>query len=139
MIWSMMPVKKTVNAYLAARDLGPQSVDFHLLRKGKAIASAHLEQVTLADGIQRIRVHDDGLRGTLFVPPGAGRHPALLVVGGSEGGRATASRGLAGVARIRRAGVGILPLRGPASAARIHPARVLPACTAVDGQPAGDR
>lgn len=87
LIWSMMPVKKTVNAYLAARDLGPQSVDFHLLRKGKAIASAHLEQVTLADGIQRIRVHDDGLRGTLFVPPGAGRHPALLVVGGSEGGQ----------------------------------------------------
>jgi dienelactone hydrolase len=87
LIWSMMPVKKKVNAYMAARDLGPQSVDFHLLRKGKAIASAHLEQVTLADGIQRIRVHDDGLRGTLFVPSGAGRHPAVLVVGGSEGGQ----------------------------------------------------
>ena len=31
-------------------------------------------------------VHDDGLRGVLFTPPGAGRHPAVLVVGGSNGG-----------------------------------------------------
>ena len=31
-------------------------------------------------------VHEGVLRGTLFVPPGAGRHPAVLVVGGSDGG-----------------------------------------------------
>jgi hypothetical protein len=86
LIWSMMPVTKKVNAYMAARDLGPQAVESHLLRKGKETAGAHLEQVTLADGVQRIRVHDDGLRGTLFVPPGVGRHPAVLVVGGSNGG-----------------------------------------------------
>jgi dienelactone hydrolase len=36
--------------------------------------------------VQHTPVHDDGLRGTLFVPPGAGRHPAVLVVGGSNGG-----------------------------------------------------
>lgn len=86
LIWSMMPVTKRVNAYMAARDLGPQAVDFHLLRKGKEAASAHLEQVVLAEGVQRIRVHEGVLRGTLLVPPGAGRHPAVLVVGGSNGG-----------------------------------------------------
>ena len=86
LIWSMMPATKKVSAYTAPRDLGPQAVDFHLLRQGKETAGAHLEQVTLADGVERVRVHEDGLRGTLFVPPGAGRHPAVLVVGGSEGG-----------------------------------------------------
>ena len=87
LIWSMMPVSKKVNAYMAVRNLGPQRVDFHLLRNGQETASAHLEQLNLADGVQRIPVHEDRLRGTLFVPAGAVRHPALLVVGGSEGGQ----------------------------------------------------
>jgi len=86
LIWSMMPESKSVHAYMAPRNMGPQAVDFHLLRQGKETASAHLEEVTLADGVQHTPVHDDGLRGTLFVPPGAGRHPAVLVVGGSNGG-----------------------------------------------------
>jgi dienelactone hydrolase len=68
------------------RDLGPQTVDFHLLRQGKELATGHLEQVMLAEGVERLPVHEDGLRGTLFVPPGAGRHPAVLVLGGSNGG-----------------------------------------------------
>jgi dienelactone hydrolase len=41
----------------------------------------------LADGVQRLPVHEDGLRGSLFVPPGTGRHPGILVVGGSNGGQ----------------------------------------------------
>src|SRR5580704_15645882 len=31
LIWSMMPVKKGVNAYMAARNFGSQTVDFHLV------------------------------------------------------------------------------------------------------------
>ena len=86
LIWSMMPEAKKVSAYMAVRDLGPQTVDFHLLRQGKELATGHLEQVMLAEGVERLPVHEDGLRGTLFVPPGAGRHPAVLVLGGSNGG-----------------------------------------------------
>jgi dienelactone hydrolase len=86
LIWSMMPVSKAVHAYMSPRALGTQSVDFHLWRQSKETAVAHFEQVTLAEGIEHTPLHDDGLRGTLFVPPGAGPHPAVLVVGGSEGG-----------------------------------------------------
>jgi dienelactone hydrolase len=86
LIWSMMPVKKGVNAYIAARNFGSQTVDFHLVRKGQDAGSAHLEQVTLADGVQHAPVHEGVLRGTLFTPPGTGRHPAVLVMGGSNGG-----------------------------------------------------
>src|ERR1035438_4744117 len=82
LVWSMMPVGKKVGAYMAIRDLGPQPVEFHLLRHDKGIPNAQLEQAMLADGVQRLPVHEDGLRGPLFVPPGTGRHPGILVVGG---------------------------------------------------------
>ena len=82
----MMPRTKGVAAYVAARNHGTQTVDFHLLRKDQEIASAHLEQAAIAEGVRQTPVHDDGLRGVLFTPPGAGRHPAVLVVGGSNGG-----------------------------------------------------
>jgi len=38
------------------------------------------------EGVQHSPVHDGGLRGTLFTPAGQGPHPAVLVVGGSNGG-----------------------------------------------------
>jgi dienelactone hydrolase len=87
LVWSMMPTVKKVSGYVAKRDLGTQGVEFRLLRQGKELSSAHLEQVTLADGVQRLPIREDGLRGTLFVPPGTGRHPGMLVVGGSNGGQ----------------------------------------------------
>src|ERR1035441_8157735 len=86
LIWSMMPVSKSVQTYTAIRDLGPQPIEFHLLRKNQQVASEQLEQVTLADGARRLPVSDDGLRGVFLVPPGSERHRAVLVVGGSNGG-----------------------------------------------------
>jgi dienelactone hydrolase len=87
LVWSMMPASKNVSSYMAPRDLGPQPIDFRLVRQGKDAARAHLEQAALGEGVERRAVREDGLRGTLFVPPGAGRHPAVLVVGGSNGGQ----------------------------------------------------
>jgi dienelactone hydrolase len=86
LIWSMMPATKKVSAYMQIKNLGPQMVDFHLLRQGKEAATAHLEEIGVPENVQRIQLHDDGLRGMLLVPPGTSPHPAVLVVGGSEGG-----------------------------------------------------
>ncbi len=96
LIWSMLPVLKSVQTYTAIRDLGPQPIEFQLLRKNQPVASAQLEQVTLADGVRRLPVSDDRLRGVFLIPPEnappgnapprSDRHPAVLVVGGSEGG-----------------------------------------------------
>jgi dienelactone hydrolase len=86
LIWSMMPAAKKVSAYMAMRDLAPQPVEFHLLRQGKEVSSAHLEQGTLAEGVQRLAVREGSLRGIFFAPPGTGPHPGVLVVGGSNGG-----------------------------------------------------
>jgi dienelactone hydrolase len=86
LIWSAMPASKKTTAFTQAGNLGSQAVEFHLLRQGKEIASAHLEQIGIADGVKRVELHDGSLRGTLLVSPGEGRHPAVLVLGGSEGG-----------------------------------------------------
>ena len=86
LIWSMLPAAKSVQTYTAIRDLGPQPIEFHLLRKNQPVASAQLEQVTLADGVRRLPVSDGGLRGVFLVPPGSERHRGVLVVGGSNGG-----------------------------------------------------
>jgi dienelactone hydrolase len=62
-----------------------------------------LEQLGVAEGVQRIALEGQ-LHGVLFLPNSRDRHPGVLVVGGSEGGRPTrkaawlASRGYAALA-----------------------------------------
>ncbi len=86
LIWSMMPAAKNVSSYQPPPNLAPQIVDFQLLRKGQKIAGAQLEQASVAQGVGRIPVNEGGLRGILFVPADGERHPAVMVVGGSNGG-----------------------------------------------------
>lgn len=88
LVWSMNPEEKHVERYASPRDLGTQSIEFRLIEGGKQIASAHLEQRTIAEGVRQIKVEGQ-LHGILFVPNAGGRHPGVLVVGGSEGGLPT--------------------------------------------------
>jgi dienelactone hydrolase len=86
LIWSMLPASRKASRYQPPRAFGPQTIEFRLLRGGKELAAARMEQISMAEGVQRVIVHDGALRGVLFLPPGEGRHPAVLVLGGSEGG-----------------------------------------------------
>ena len=86
LIWSMMPESKQVAAYMAPRNLAPQTTEFELMRKGRKIAAARLEQDSMASGVRRVAVREGELRGILFLPAGSERHPAVVVVGGSNGG-----------------------------------------------------
>ena len=85
LIWSMRPEAKNVANYSAIRG-GTQAIGLQLLRQGRPIAQAHLDQVFIGEGVQRIPVRDGPLRGVFFVPGGGDRHPGVLVVGGSNGG-----------------------------------------------------
>lgn len=66
--------------------------------------AATLTQSLMAQGVTRRPVAGDGLVGTLFLPPGPGPHPAIMILNGSGGGinepRAAlwASRGVAALA-----------------------------------------
>lgn len=88
LIWSMMPAAKNVHIYEPPRELAPQPIQLHLLIDGRETASAELEQLAVAPGVHAETL-EGALRGRLFVPPGAGRHAAVLVLGGSEGGMPT--------------------------------------------------
>ncbi len=67
---------------------GLKSIEYSLTAEigGRVAATAKLERLLVADGIKRIPVSERGLRGALFVPPGEGRHPGVIVLGGSGGG-----------------------------------------------------
>ena len=86
LIWSMMPDSRKNPRYLPPRDFGVQTIEFRLMRGSTQLASARLEQVPIAEGVERVGLHDGELRGMLFLPPGKDRHPGVLVLGGSEGG-----------------------------------------------------
>ncbi|HEY6292838.1 MAG TPA: acyl-CoA thioesterase/bile acid-CoA:amino acid N-acyltransferase family protein [Terriglobia bacterium] len=103
LIWSMKPAKKHVASYQAPRDLGSQVITFRLMRNEQQVTTAQMEQLGVAEGVQRIKVEGQ-LHGVLLVPNTNERHPGALVVGGSEGGMPLqkaawlASRGYAALA-----------------------------------------
>jgi dienelactone hydrolase len=85
LVWSMKPDARHVASYVPPRDLAPQVIEFHLIRKGQEAASGRMEQLGVAGGVQRIALNG-ALHGVLLVPNTPGKHPGVLVVGGSEGG-----------------------------------------------------
>ncbi len=85
LVWSMKPAEKHVESYAGPRELGAQTIQFQLIRKGQAIASGQLEQRWIGDGVRQMKV-EGKLHGVLYLPAGSGRKPGVLVVGGSEGG-----------------------------------------------------
>jgi dienelactone hydrolase len=99
----MRPAAKNVNIYRPPESFGQQTIQLQMLRNGAQVASAQLEQLRVAEGVQRIKLTVQ-LHGMLFLPNTAERHPGVLVVGGSEGGVPTlkaawlASHGFAALA-----------------------------------------
>jgi len=86
LIWSMMPSSRKGSRYVPPRDFGPQTIEFRLMRGSAQLAAASMEQRPIAEGVERVMLHEGGLHGALFLPPGKDRHPGVLVLGGSEGG-----------------------------------------------------
>jgi dienelactone hydrolase len=86
LVWSMTESGRKEARYQPPKNFGEQAIEFRLMRKNEQIAAARLEQVAMAEGVRRLIVRDGDLRGTLFIPPGAGHRPGVLVLGGSEGG-----------------------------------------------------
>ena len=85
LVWSMKPTAKHVIAYESSRDQHSQIIEFALLRNGRRVLTAQLEQLRVGDEVRRINIKGK-LHGALFLPGGSGQHPGVLVVGGSEGG-----------------------------------------------------
>ncbi|AKC72703.1 palmitoyl-CoA hydrolase [Pandoraea oxalativorans] len=50
------------------------------------VSSVSFTQRLAAEGVTRRDVREDGLVGTLYLPPGEGPHPAVMILNGSGGG-----------------------------------------------------
>lgn len=88
LVWSMKPAERGVVSYVGPHDLGTQTIQFRLMRKGQQAASTQLEQRRIADDVRQIKLEGQ-LHGILFLPKASGRIPGALVLGGSEGGLQT--------------------------------------------------
>jgi dienelactone hydrolase len=104
LIWSMaLPPEETRLGRFARRQPTPIRVDFSADTEDAHVSSS-VERLLVADGVERVVVREDGLVGTLFVPPGAGPHPVIITLSGSGGGLSEpaaalyASHGFAGLA-----------------------------------------
>jgi dienelactone hydrolase len=86
LIWSMRPTGKNVTIYRPPANLAHQSIQFQLIRNGAPAGTAELQQLRVGEGVRGVRVSGK-LHGMLFLPNASGRHPGVLVVGGSEGGQ----------------------------------------------------
>jgi dienelactone hydrolase len=82
LVWSMTPSSGRAYRYRPPVEFGVETIEFQLLRGHTQLAASKLEQMSIAPGVEQVT----NLHGTLFVPPGGGRHPGVLVLGGSEGG-----------------------------------------------------
>ncbi|QBR02755.1 palmitoyl-CoA hydrolase [Paraburkholderia pallida] len=85
LVWSQTPVDGR------SRDVFPAPVTAPLVTAltasvGDASVSARFTQRLAAEGVTRREIREQGLVGTLYLPPGAGPHPAVMVLNGSGGG-----------------------------------------------------
>ena len=53
---------------------------------GRAVATQTVLRRAVAEGVRVVQVRERGLVGTAYYPPGAGPHPAMIVLPGSQGG-----------------------------------------------------
>ncbi|MDB5896903.1 MAG: palmitoyl-CoA hydrolase [Ramlibacter sp.] len=95
LVWSQVPdLAAGAAATWAQRDVfdpvpwAPLTTHIEVLRDGPgaaALAGTFVQRLA-GDGVTRREVREDGLVGTLFLPPGQGPHPAVVVLNGSGGG-----------------------------------------------------
>jgi dienelactone hydrolase len=68
------------------KELGPAIVKLAVERNHETEFAAQIERHFFAPGTRILDVREDGLVGRLFIPPAAGKRPAVIVMGGSGGG-----------------------------------------------------
>ncbi len=87
LFWSMMPLDIKKGLFDSN---GVQSYAFKLAVEtgGKVLGEADILRTVFdpTSQVTRRAIQVPGLAGTLFLPPGKGPHPAVLVLGGSQGG-----------------------------------------------------
>jgi dienelactone hydrolase len=88
LFWSMARADDEDNepATFARTTTHPLTITCTAEADGRVVATAHHTRLGMADGVRRAEARERGLVGALFLPPGEGPHPGVIVLGGSSGG-----------------------------------------------------
>lgn len=88
LFWSMEldPQSRAGRATFVKKEMAPCLATIEAQMDGRVVASAALERQFIAPNVIRREVRENGLVAWLFVPPGAGPHRIVIVLGGSGGG-----------------------------------------------------
>lgn len=86
LFWTLKPVSRDKPPGAFAKSLAPHEMTAWLEVEGVRVAGEGFRRLRLAPGVERVEVREEGVLGTLFLPAGEGRRPAVLVLSGSEGG-----------------------------------------------------
>ncbi|MEW6212266.1 MAG: acyl-CoA thioesterase/BAAT N-terminal domain-containing protein, partial [Acidobacteriota bacterium] len=86
LFWSMDIAKSPAADSQMRSLLEPLMMKFDVEADGQIVASATLRRLHTAERVKAREVRDNGLIGRFYEPAGGGAHPAVLVLGGSEGG-----------------------------------------------------
>jgi dienelactone hydrolase len=88
LVWSMARADDGENAPapFARTTTNPLTIAFTAEVNGQLVAATHHTRLGMAAGVRRVETRERGLVGTLLLPPRAGLHPGVVVLGGSSGG-----------------------------------------------------
>ena len=86
LFWSAAPVPGKWRAAPPDWVMWPSVARLHAEAPGAAPAELTVERRLAGDGVSRRPVREAGVVGTLFLPSGDGPYPAVIVLGGSDGG-----------------------------------------------------
>ncbi len=85
LLWSMQPQEPGVASYEPPPHGAPIEYAIELRDGGRVVATAHVRRFPQLPGVV-VRSVRAPFVGTLALPPAPGKHPALVLLGGSEGG-----------------------------------------------------
>ncbi|HNQ29921.1 MAG TPA: acyl-CoA thioester hydrolase/BAAT C-terminal domain-containing protein [Methanolinea sp.] len=85
LFWSLAPGPGE-HPDVFSRTTAPSFITISARTESGVNLSRVLERRLMGDGVTRVPVNEAGVRGTLFLPNGSDPHPALIYLGGSEGG-----------------------------------------------------
>lgn len=85
LIWSQSPVDSPSREHFN-HPVTEALVTDVVARAAGSQAQASFTQRLAAEGVTRQDVREEGLVGTLYLPPGPGPHPAVMILNGSGGG-----------------------------------------------------
>lgn len=87
LVWAQVPERAGApREVFAAEPAAALTTELALTRADGSRWQASFTQRLMGEGVTRREVRDDGLSATLFLPPGPGPHPAVMVLNGSGGG-----------------------------------------------------